>query len=38
MIVVSTPLSWPQEEIYGNPHEKHVSEWEPQELIDTAMK
>jgi SAM-dependent methyltransferase len=33
MIVVSTPLSWPQEEIYGNPHEKHVSEWEPQELI-----
>jgi ubiquinone/menaquinone biosynthesis C-methylase UbiE len=32
IIIVSTPLDWPQGEIYSNPYERHVSEWKPQEL------
>lgn len=31
-IIVSTPLNWPQGEIYGNPYEKHISEWRAQDL------
>jgi SAM-dependent methyltransferase len=26
-IILSTPLNWPQEEIWGNPYETHVTEW-----------
>lgn len=33
LIIVSSRFGWPQEEIYGNPYEKHVSEWYPQELV-----
>lgn len=33
LVIVSTPLGWPQDEIYGNPHEKHISEWHPRELV-----
>jgi len=38
LIVVSCPLGWPQGEIYGNPYERHVSEWEPQELARHGYK
>lgn len=38
MIIISTPLNWPQSEIYGNPYEKHLSEWKPQELIHLGYK
>jgi SAM-dependent methyltransferase len=38
LIIVSYPLSWPQEEIYGNPYEKHISEWQPRELIKYGYK
>ncbi|MEM1550798.1 MAG: class I SAM-dependent methyltransferase, partial [Candidatus Bathyarchaeia archaeon] len=31
-IIISTPLNWPQEEIYDNPYERHLSEWAPWEL------
>ncbi|MEM2703871.1 MAG: class I SAM-dependent methyltransferase [Candidatus Bathyarchaeia archaeon] len=33
LIVVTSPLGWPQEEIYGNPYERHISEWSPRELV-----
>jgi SAM-dependent methyltransferase len=26
-IIVTTPLNFPQDEMYGNPYEKHISEW-----------
>ncbi|MCX8171203.1 MAG: class I SAM-dependent methyltransferase [Candidatus Bathyarchaeota archaeon] len=31
-IIVSTPLNWPQGKIYGNPYERHISEWSVQDL------
>ncbi|MBS7270672.1 MAG: class I SAM-dependent methyltransferase [Candidatus Freyarchaeota archaeon] len=37
-IIVSYPLNWPQEEIYGNPYEKHISEWLPNELAKYNYK
>jgi len=33
LIIVSVPLNAPQEEIYGNPYEKHVSEWLPRDFV-----
>ncbi len=33
LIIVTSPLGWPQEEIYGNPYERHISEWSPRELV-----
>jgi ubiquinone/menaquinone biosynthesis C-methylase UbiE len=38
MIVVSTPMNWFQMEIYGNPYERHVSEWRPQEFTSLGFK
>ncbi|MEM2028768.1 MAG: class I SAM-dependent methyltransferase, partial [Candidatus Bathyarchaeia archaeon] len=32
IIIISTPLNWPQGEIYGNPYERHVSEWRAEDL------
>jgi len=34
IIIISTPLNWPQEkEMYGNPYEKHISTWSPEDFI-----
>jgi len=33
IIIVSTPLNWQQEEICGNPFEKHINEWLPKDFI-----
>ncbi|MEM1515812.1 MAG: class I SAM-dependent methyltransferase [Candidatus Bathyarchaeia archaeon] len=38
LVIISTPLNWPQEDIYGNPHEKHLSEWTPHELSNLDYK
>lgn len=32
-IIVSTPLNYPQEEVRGNPYEKHVTDWSPKDFI-----
>lgn len=32
-IIFSSPLNYPQEEIYSNPYERHVSEWFPEDFI-----
>jgi len=38
LIIVSSPIGWPQEEIYGNPYEKHISEWKPEEFENLGYK
>jgi len=38
LIIVSSPMGWPQEEIYGNPYEKHISEWKPEEFENLGYK
>lgn len=37
-VIVSTPLNWPQENIYGNPYERHRSEWAPSEFYNIGYK
>ncbi|MEM2507753.1 MAG: class I SAM-dependent methyltransferase [Nitrososphaeria archaeon] len=29
LIIISCPLDYPQDEIYGNPYERHITEWKP---------
>jgi SAM-dependent methyltransferase len=38
LIIVSSPMGWPQEEIYGNPYESHISEWKPEEFENLGYK
>lgn len=38
IVIISTPLNWPQENIYGNPYEKHLSEWTPHEFSNLNYK
>lgn len=38
MVIVSTPLNWPQENIYSNPYERHRSEWTPSEFSNIGYK
>jgi len=38
LIIVSSPMGWPQQEIYGNPYEKHISEWKPEEFENLGYK
>jgi hypothetical protein len=38
LIIVSSPIGWPQKEIYGNPYEKHISEWKPEEFEGLGYK
>lgn len=38
IIVTSFPLHWPQEEILGNPYERHISQWCPENLIKMKYK
>jgi len=32
MIIVSAPLNIPQEEVHGNPFQRHISEWLPEDF------
>jgi hypothetical protein len=38
LVIISSPIGWPQEEIYGNPYEKHISEWKPEEFENLGYK
>lgn len=38
MIVVSAPVNYPQAELYGNPFERHVSNWTPDDFSQMGYK
>jgi hypothetical protein len=38
LVITSSPMGWPREEIYGNPYEKHISEWKPEEFEGLGYK
>lgn len=38
LILISTPLNYPQREVHGNPYQKHISEWAPEELKELDFK
>jgi ubiquinone/menaquinone biosynthesis C-methylase UbiE len=38
LVIISSPMGLPQEEIYGNPYEKHISEWKPEEFENLGYK
>jgi len=38
LIVISTPLNYPQKDVHGNPYERHVTEWAPDELKQLGFK
>lgn len=38
LIIVSTPLNWPQEEVYGNSYERHVSSLSPRDFAQRGYE